>query len=197
MEPLFQEAVGSAGVLQELNEEDYLAVLDTNGILLQYHDAQPLWLLRAWGGSSDTGGGVAVASAAMVRRGEQLVLLLTDAAGGRWMAETAASLAELEAVCQNGGAVNARFAGASDGVAADTVLTTTVESYPTLTVAQPELVTRGELSKSIQAMFGMNAYLTRVYQNTDGSLVYVESHSTIRLAQNGDLTYAGTAGIDL
>lgn len=197
VEPLFQEAVGSAGVLQELNEEDYLAVLDKNGILLQYHDPQPLWLLRAWGGSSDTGGGVAVASAAMVLRDDQVVLLLTDAAGGRWMAETAASLAELEAVCQNSGPVNARFAGASDGVAADTVLTTTVESYPTLTVSPPELVTRGELSKSIQAMFGMNAYLTRVYQNTDGSLVYVESHSTIRLAQNGDLTYAGTSGIDL
>lgn len=196
-EPLFQEAVGSAGVLQQLTEEDYLAVLDTAGVLLQYHDAQPLWLLQAWGGSENLGGSVAVSAAAMVARDEQVALLLTDVTGGRWMAETAASLSELEALCQVGGSVNARFAGQSDAVAADTVLTTVVSRYPSLTVHQPELVTRGELSKSIQSLFGMNAYLTRVYQNTDGSLVYVESHSTISLAQNGDLTYTGTAGIGL
>ena len=43
----------------------------------------------------------------------------------------------------------------------------------------------------------MNAYLTKVYQNTDGSLVYVESHSTISLSPAGDLTYTGAGGIDL
>ena len=196
-EPLFQEAVGSAGDLRELTEQDYLAVLNTCGVLLQYHDAQPLWLLQAWGGSENPGGSVAVSAAAMVAHEDRVALLLTDVAGGRWMAETAASLAELEALCQNGGAVNARFAGQSDAVAADTVLTTVVGSYPTMNVQQPELVTRGELSKSIQSLFGMNAYLTRVYQNTDGSLVYVESHSTISLSQSGDLTYTGTAGIGL
>lgn len=196
-EPLFQEAVGSAGALQQLTEADYMAALDTVGVLLQYHDAQPLWLLQAWGGSGSLGDSLEVSAAAMVARGEQVALLLTDLEGGRWMAETAASLSELEALCQAGGQVNARFAGQSDAVAADTVLTTIVGSYPSLTVHQPELVTRGELSKSVQSLFGMNAYLTRVYQNTDGSLVYVESHSTISLAQNGDLTYAGTTGIGL
>ena len=82
-------------------------------------------------------------------------------------------------------------------MAADTVLTTVVGSYPTVTAHQPELVAKGELSKSVQSLFGMNAYLTRVYQNTDGSPVYVESHNTISLAQNGDLTYTGTGGIPL
>ena len=196
-EPLFQEAVGSAGALRELTEEDYLAALNTVGVLLQYHDPQPLWLLQAWGGSGDLQVALDVSAVAMTAFGDQVALLLTDLEGGRWMAETAASLSELEALCQTDGTVNARFAQNSDAVAADTVLTTVVESYPTLTVSQPELVTRGELSKSIQSLFGMNAYLTRVYQNTDGSLVYVESHSTISLAQNGDLTYAGTTGIGL
>lgn len=196
-EPLYQEAVGSAGQLRQLTEEDYLTTLNTYGVLLQYHDAQPLWLLRAWGGSGGLQGSVEVSSAAMAASGEQVALLLTDREGRRWMAETAASLSELESLCAGGGAVNARFAGDSDAVAADTVLTTVVGSYPTLTARPPEPVIRGELSKSLQSLFGMNAYLTRVYQNTDGSLVYVEGHSTISLARNGDLTYAGGTGIGL
>lgn len=196
-EPLFQEAVGSAGALRQLTEEEYLAALDSVGVLLQYHDAQPLWLLQAWGGSGNLSGSVEVSAAAITAYEGQVALLLTDGNGGRWMAETAASLSELEDLCETGGMVNARFAGQSDAVAADTVLTTVVGSYPTMTAQRPELVTKGELSKSVQSLFGMNAYLTRVYQNTDGSLVYVESHNTISLAQNGDLTYTGANGIPL
>ena len=196
-EPLFQEAVGSAGQLAALTEEDYLAALETSGVLLQYRDPQPLWLLQAWGGSGSPQGSLEVSAAAMAVRDGGVALLLTDREGGRWMAQTAASQSELETLIRAGGPVNARLARESDAVAADTVLTTAVESYPTMTVSPPELVTRGELSKSVQSLFGMNAYLTRVYQNTDGSLVYVESHSTISLAQNGDLTYAGTGGIGL
>lgn len=196
-EPLFQEAVGSAGQLRQLTEEEYLTALNTYGVLLQYHDAQPLWLLRAWGGSGGLQGSADIGAAAMVASGEQVALLLTDREGRRWMAETAASLSELESLCAGDRGVNARFAGDSDTVVADTVLTTVVGSYPTLTSQPPEQVTRGELSKSLQSLFGMNAYLTKVYQNTDGSLVYVEGHSTIRLARNGDLTYAGGTGIGL
>lgn len=196
-EPLFQEAVGSAGQLTALAEEDYLAALASSGVLLQYRDPQPLWLLQAWGGSGNLQGSLEVSAAAMTSRDGGVALLLTDREGGRWMAETAASQLELETLIRSGGPVNARLARESGSVAADTVLTTVVGSYPTMTVSQPELVIRGELSKSIQSLFGMNAYLTRVYQNTDGSLVYVESHSTISLAQNGDLTYTGSSGIDL
>ncbi len=197
VEPLFQEAVGSAGELQALSEEDYLTMLETSGVLLQYYAPQPLWLLQAWGGSGNLRTDMEVSAAAMVAYGERVALLLSDRAGNRWMAETAASLSELETLSAAAGQCNARFAGQNDAVAADTVLTTVVGRYPTLLVHQPELVTRGELSKSVQSLFGMNAYLTRVYQNTDGSLVYVESHSTISLTPKGDLTYTGAAGIGL
>lgn len=196
-EPLFQEAVGSAGELQALAEDAYLEMLTSSGVLLQYHDAQPLWLIQAWGGSGSIREGMDISAAAMVAHGEQVALLLTDREGNRWMAETAASLSELEGLSAAGGQCNALFAGRDDAVAADTVLTTVVGRYPVLATYQPELVTRGELSKSVQSLFGMNAYLTRVYQNTDGSLVYVESHSTISLTPSGDLTYTGTAGIDM
>ena len=197
IEPLFQEAVGSAGELQALTEADYLTMLETSGVLLQYYAPQPLWLLQAWGGSGNLREDLEVSAAAMVADGERVALLLSDREGNRWMAETAASLPELETLSAAAGQCNARFAGQNDAVAADTVLTTVVGRYPTLLVHQPELVTRGELSKSVQSLFGMNAYLTRVYQNTDGSLVYVESHSTISLTPKGDLTYTGTAGIGL
>ena len=43
----------------------------------------------------------------------------------------------------------------------------------------------------------MNAYLARVYQNSSGSLVYVEGRSTLSLGQEGELIYAGAEGADL
>ncbi len=196
-EPLFQEAVGSAGALKSLTEREYLTLLGTYGVLLQYHAPQPWYLMQAWGGSETLDGQLSVRAAAMVANDATVALLLTDDAGGRWMAETAASLPELEELRASGGAANAVLALESNALFRDTVLTRRTERVAALAGSAPELVTRGELSQSVQALFGMNAYLTRVYQNTDGSLVYVESHSTISLSPMGDLTYAGTAGIDL
>ncbi len=196
-EPLFQEAVGSAGLLQPMLEADYLALLEGIGVLLQYHAPQPWYLMQAWGSSETPDTGLTVQAAAMVAHEGAVVLLLTDHLGGRWMAETAASLSGLEELCASGGPANAALAFGSRALHQDAVLSLEVERLPTFALNAPELVTRGELSQSVQALFGMNAYLTRVYQNTDGSLVYVESHSTITLSPQGDLTYTGTAGIDL
>ncbi len=196
-EPLFQEAVGSAGQLNPITEEEYLALLGTYGVLLQYHAPQPWYLMQAWGGSEGLDETRQVYAAAMMANDQTVALLLTDRQGGRWLAETAASLSELEELCAAGGMPNAVLARESASLWQDAVLTTLSRRLPGLTANAPELVTRGELSQSVQALFGMNAYLTRVYQNTDGSLVYVESHSTISLSPMGDLTYTGTAGIDL
>ena len=55
---------------------------------------------------------------------------------------------------------------------------------------------RSELSQNLLALFGMTAYLTKVYPTADNSLVYVESHSTVSLTPMGDLTYSGE-GIEL
>ncbi len=196
-EPFFQEAVGSAGPLRQLTEADYLALLGTYGVLLQYHAPQPWFWMQAWGGSESLDDSLTVAAAAMVANDETVALLLTDGQGGRWLAETAASLSELGDLCAAGEAPNARLASDSRVLPGDSVLTLDPERVPAYETAAPETVTKGELSQSVQALFGMNAYLTRVYQNTDGSLVYVESHSTISLSPRGDLTYAGTAGVDL
>ena len=78
IEPLFQEAVGSAGELQALTEADYLTMLETSGVLLQYYAPQPLWLLQAWGGSGNLREDLEVSAAAMVADGERVALLLSD-----------------------------------------------------------------------------------------------------------------------
>lgn len=196
-EPLCQEAVGSAGTLQPLTEGEYLQLLQAPALLLQYHAPQPFYLLQAWGGSDTLREGVEVSGAALAARDQTVVLLLTDRKGARWLAETAASRTDLEALCANVTESNARLAGEDGALAGDAVLTLGVETSPVLSAVQPELARRGELSQNVQSLFGMNAYLTKVYQNTDGSLVYVESHSTISLSPAGDLTYTGAGGIDL
>jgi hypothetical protein len=191
MEPLWQEALGSAGSLQPLTENDYLALLQPPVVLLQYHAAQPLYLLRAWGGSHNLGQDVEVIGLALTAREEQVILLATDRNGGRWKAETAASLADLESLCSDLPQSNSQFAGAHAVLQGDEVLTRQVGEYALMSCTAPELARRGELSETIQSLFGMNPYLTKVYPNADGSLVYVESHSTISLSPEGDFTYSG------
>ncbi len=190
-EPLWQEALGSAGVLRPLAENDYLALLQPPAVLLQYHAAQPLYLLRAWGGSHSLEQDVEVTGLALAAEEEQVVLLATDRNGGRWRAETAASFADLESLCSDLPESNSLFAGTHAVLRGDEVLTRRVNDFPIMECTVPELVRRGELSETIQSLFGMNPYLTKVYPNADGSLVYVESHSTISLSPAGDFTYSG------
>ena len=188
-EPLWQEALGSADALQPLEEPDYFALLQQPAVLLQYHAAQPLYLMRAWSGSDSLQEELEVADVALVLRGEKVILLIADRQGGCWQAETAALPADLEAVCAAWNESNSVLDG-------DEVLTNQVGSFAVLQSSAPELVRRGELSQSIQALFGMNAYLTKVYPTADGSLVYVEGHNTIQLSPEGDLSYSG-GGIEM
>lgn len=190
-EPLWQEALGSAGGLQPLEEQVYLQQLKAPAVLLQYHAAQPLYLLRAWGGSESLQQDVEVTSLALTASEEQVVLLATDRSGKRWQAETAASYTDLESLCRDLPQSNGLFAGQHAVLAGDEVLTRGVSQFPVMECTVPELVRRGELSEAIQSLFGMNPYLTKVYPNADGSLVYVESHSTISLSPHGDFSYSG------
>jgi hypothetical protein len=190
-EPLWQEALGSAGELQPLEEKAYLAMLQEPAVLLQFHAAQPLYLLRAWGGSENLRQDTEVVSFALCGREEQVLLLVTDPMGNRWFAQTAASYGDLQELCRDLPRANGLFAGQHAVLSGDEVLTREILEEPVLTIDAPELVRRGELSESVQSLFGMNPYLTKVYPNADGSLVYVESHSTISLSPEGDFTYSG------
>lgn len=190
-EPLWQEALGSAGSLQPLAEGDYLALLQAPSVLLQYHAPQPLYLLRAWGGSQSLVQDVDIIGMALTAREGQVVLLVTDRSGSRWQAETAASFADLVNLCSDLPQSNSLFAGSHAALSGDEVLTRQVTDFAVMNCTAPELVRRSELSETVQALFGMNPYLTKVYPNADGSLVYVESHNTISLSPTGDFSYSG------
>lgn len=196
MEPLWQEALGSAGTLQPLLEKDYLAALQAPAVLLQYHAAQPLYLLRSWSGSTGLIQEPDVTGVVLTAREDKVILLITDGQGSRWQAETAASYSDLESLCATAPQANSVFARDHLILSGDEVLTRQVNHFSVMKMSAPELVRRGELSQSVQSLFGMNAYLTKVYPNADGSLVYVEGHSTINLSPNGDLSYSGE-GIEL
>ena len=191
--PLYEEALGSGAALTRMEESEFRRLLRAPAVLLQYHAPQPFALLQDWGGtqSSDE---TAVRSAAMTVRDGGVILLVTDETGGRWSTETAASAAELESICSGGWTVNAALAGEDyPQLGWDELLTREVLSLPGVSVQTPEYAQRGELPQRVITLFSMNAFLTKVYRNADGSLVYVESHGTIRLAADGDLHYSGTS----
>lgn len=190
-EPLWQEALGSAATLQSMLEKDYLEQLQAPALLLQYHAYQPLYLMRAWSGSESLREELEVSAVALTLREGQVILMVTDRNGGRWQAETAAAPEDLGSLCAVWPEHNSVLAEKHDLLAGDEVLTRQVGQAFVWQSNVPELVRKGELSQSIQALFGMNAYLTKVYPTADGSLVYVESHSTIQLSPEGDLSYSG------
>ncbi len=197
IEPVYQEALGSAGAPQPMEESVYLAFLTNPALVVQYHAPVPLYLLQAWSGGEVLRDGLEVSGAALVLREEKVILLLTDGTGGRWQAATAASAENLIALCQWEGESNAVFAKDSALLPGDQVLTLFQQQRTVLAVSAPELASRGELPQTVQAIFDMNAYLARVYLNADGSRVYVEGRGTVRLSPNGDLIYSSTDGSDL
>ena len=197
-EALCQEALGSANAPIQLTETEYRRLLQAPAILVEYHSGLPFFLLQAWSGSEELRTELTVRRFALTKTAFGVVLLLTDEKGSRWQAMTAASAAELEELCAQERQSNAVLAKESyPGLAWDELLlksTASVQGYRDL---RPDIVERGELSQQVQALFSMNAYLARVYQNSSGSLVYVEGRSTLSLGQEGELIYAGAEGADL
>ena len=196
VKPLWQEALGSATALEPLATDAYLALLQAPGVLLQYHTAQPMYLLRAWSGSEHTAEELEVTGLALVGTQNEVLLLVTDRQGGRWQAQTAASYNELDSLCAAVDVSNGQLAGEHAFVPADQVLTWQAHSCAAVQASAAEMTQRGELSQTLLSLFGMNAYLTKVYPTADDSLVYVEGHSTVSLTPQGDLTYSGE-GMDL
>ena len=196
VEPLWQEALGSATALEPPATDAYLALLQAPGVLLQYHTAQPMYLLRAWSGSEHTAEELEVTGLALVGTQNEVLLLVTDRQGGRWQAQTAASYNELDSLCAAVDVSNGQLAGEHAFVPADQVLTWQTHSCAAVQTSAAEMTQRGELSQTLLSLFGMNAYLTKVYPTADDSLVYVEGHSTVSLTPQGDLTYSGE-GMDL
>lgn len=197
-EALCQEALGSANAPIQLTETEYRRLLQAPAILAEYHSGLPFFLLQAWSGSEELREALTVRRFALTKTAFGVVLLLTDEKGSRWQAMTAASAAELEELCAQERQSNAILAKESyPGLAWDELLLTGAADLPGYRSLQPDIVEKGELSQQVQALFSMNAYLARVYQNSSGSLVYVEGRSTLSLGQEGELIYAGAEGADL
>ena len=132
LEPLWQEALGSAEVLESVNNETYLELLRAPGVLLQYHAAQPMFLLRSWSGSEHLSEDLEVSGLALVGQEETVLLLVTDRSGNRWQAKTAASFGELDSLCASVETANGQLAGDHAAVPADQVLTDRVGSCASL-----------------------------------------------------------------
>lgn len=194
--PLYEEALGSASQPMALSESDYRRLMQPPAVVLQYHTALPFYLLQDWGGTASADESL-VRGAALILEEGRVSLLLTDQEGRRVRIETAASAAELEALCAGDWTSNARLAAEDyHSLAWEELLTKGVTALHGLTAQAPDFAQRGELPQRVITLFSMNAFLTKVYPNADGSLVYVESHGTIRLTPQGDLHYSGT-GSDL
>jgi len=202
--PVFQEAVGSAGEMRAAEARQVLPLLERNVIYFCYDTPVPFYLLQAWTGSQRVSSyDLLVQSAAAVLLEQQVCLAVCTPGGMYYLFDTAADADMLKTTCAALQQSNAVFAFQRSDCAAlmgDEIVATAGASYPVYTLQAPAYVAGGELPREVLQSFALNPYLTKVYTDASGALVYVEGFHMLLVQENGDLSFETTmdeAGIDL
>jgi len=187
------EALGSAGTPTEMTETDfYEACLGGCGVYLRFFCPQPLTLLAAWLGTE-------ISSPAENDQAELLFLRMAESdvelcyrneAGTYYRCTTAVGTEGLRSrmaeYSPNGisFAFENRLFSGSDGCMP---VMEEMEERPTLKVSVP-LPAGEELNALLQAM-GMNSFVASDYSEADGTVVFVDEESTLRLSPTGSMYY--------
>lgn len=200
VQPFYEEALGSGGTPETIAEPDFEAALRAPAVLLSYGTALPYALLRVWCDAAAEDSALTVRSVVLCAENDAVALLFRDGSGACWKMQTAAAAQTLDDLCGGDYVYNAVLA-ANDGSCAallpeEPVLTGAL-SVAECTLA-PTAAASGELPRAVLAAFSLNPYLAKIYQDSEGGTVYVESRSTLQATAAGDLIYhAAGGGIEL
>lgn len=198
LERITGEALGSAGERSALTYEQYLTLLRGPAVLLVYDAELPFSLLRAWAGYEYAGIDAVVRSYAVAEEEGKVILAFRDETTGAYTRlKTAADPDRLLRLCTADYPRNAVFGFEDErlaSIAPDEPVPVQALSVPVLRVMPPAFVAAGELPRELLKGFSLNPYLSKVYQENDGTLVYVEDYSALRMTPSGALRYRVTTG---
>lgn len=198
LERITGEALGSAAERSSLTFEQYLALLRGPAVLLVYDAALPFSLLRAWAGYEYAGIDAVVRSYTVAEEGGAVILAFRDETTGKYTRlKTAADPDRLLRLCASDYPHNAVFGFEDErlaSIAPDEPVPVQALSVPVLRITPPAFVAAGELPRELLKGFSLNPYLSKVYQENDGTLVYVEDYSALRMTPSGALRYRVTTG---
>ncbi len=186
------EALGSAGAPEQTDEKQWQAALSGSCVSFDFYYAQSLSVLASRLGTGVGGGdGYSARHIALDCSGTELQLLFKDSESGGYFRCTTAvtaqnTAAKLESYKQN----NAIFAFENEKYAGIEPNTVIPDSMPVFyTAASVSAFDSGFDSELLFELLGMNSYVARAYTESDGTQVYVEDGSTIRISPAGKISY--------
>ena len=187
------EALGSAGEPAEVTDAEWRAALIGTGVYFDYYTPCQLSSYAVWLGSDMTSSaaGHSARRVCLALDGDEVALYyIRDKNYTAYRCSTGLGSTEL-AERINGHVPNgAQFVFEMDQELSD------VDQYAVILESLPEIRTlssdnslKDHSSETLMAAFGMNSNLARGYLETDGTEVYLEGSTTLRLGADGLLRY--------
>ena len=190
------EALGSAGDPAACSEADFRRRLDDCCVCFHFADPMPLELLADWLGTDLSG--AAADSAVLVCLSvteTETVLSYKNPEGECFVCATAARPDGLRARAAEYPPNGAQYAWETDRIGdGDTLI---LQSAPNPVVVKSALaLPAGAERDALLTAVGMNSFVASSYTEADGTVVYVNDETTLRLNPNGAAVFRRAAGPD-
>lgn len=192
------EALGTAGEPETVTRDDWEAALSRRGVYFDFIRPQSLLCLAAWQGTTvPESAAEHYAKRFFLSVGEQSVLLYYELESGRicrcGISLDNSAVDSRMALYQSNGAYFA-FERELDALEADTLIVSQADSVRTVSVSAGAY---GDTQESVLQLFGMNAITATSYPEANGTTVYLDGSSTLRLNGDGMIAYERDPGQDM
>ncbi|MDO5547538.1 MAG: hypothetical protein Q4F79_03540 [Eubacteriales bacterium] len=197
MEDMWSAALSSAGRLEPVQQNEYVAALKNDMAFVEFDGSIPLELIAGWMGAETPQGGDARTCGGLLlsRTGtESYRLFVRDAVTGTaYSATTELTTAQFSSTAESFVANDCTMAAETDTVIApDTLQFTGEQTFVSITFGPYT----GSMATILEAlrMDGRAAQET-AYATGDSTRVYVDDESVVRVTQDGVLTYRSETGL--
>lgn len=200
------EAFGSAGEPKSVSEEDFHAALKEQGVYFDFAYAQPLTVLASAIGTTMTSTALnhSAAGFCLAVEGDTVALYyLRDKDRGYYRCDTAISGAALESKLADWPSNGASYLFETDyGYNLVDSCFVVLQGQAQLHSVTAQNPVGGSYDPSgLAALFGINSYMASHYTEADGTDVYVDGDSILRIYTDGSVSFkdpdaAGTAAGD-
>lgn len=191
------EALGSAGDPVELDEESFRALLSGCGVSFRFAAPLQLRLLAGWLGT-EMNGAAAPDSASLIclfASETEVVLCYRTAEGRVFRCATAAKPDALLARTAEYPPNGALFVWETDLTeGGDFLLLQDTPDYPVVKSAVS--LPQGEERNALLRAMGMNSFVASSYSESDGTVVYVNGETSLRLNPSGTIFFRRAASPD-
>lgn len=194
------EALGTSEQIIQLTTEQWLAALSRRGIYFDFAVPQRLDCLAAWQQTSvpwDTENICARRLFLSVEEQDVRLYFAVEGSGAAYCCDTeveAGALSTRMERYQSNGAYFAFEREETDRLDADVLIVPAVDTVRGVSGTAVSFVGRTE---TVLQQFGMNTVTATSYQEASGTAVYLDGYSTLRIQQDGLITYEREPGQDL